>query len=85
MWNSVYSSVFRVMNGVIKQDGVPSPVIVCMYVNEILSNLREKASWMLVQKIFTVRCTMCFARYCSKSFVRLFVSDVDVPWAYVLS
>jgi len=35
MWNGVYSSGFRVMNGV-KQGGVASPVKFCVYVDVLL-------------------------------------------------
>jgi len=41
MWNGVYSSMFRVMNGV-KQGGVASPVMFCVYIDELLSGLRDK-------------------------------------------
>jgi len=41
MWNGVYSSMFRVMNGV-KQGGVASPVMFCVYIDELLSFLRDK-------------------------------------------
>jgi len=41
MWNGVYSSMFRVLNGV-KQGGVASPVMFCVYVDELLSGQRDK-------------------------------------------
>ena len=41
MWNGVYSSMFRVLNGV-KQGGVASPVMFCVYIDELLSGLGEK-------------------------------------------
>ena len=41
MWNGVYSSVFNVMNGV-KQGEVASPIMFCVYVDELLSSLRDK-------------------------------------------
>ena len=48
MRNGVYSSMFRVLNGV-KQGGVASPVMFCVYIDELLSGLRDKGSWMLVR------------------------------------
>jgi len=41
MWKGVYSSMFRVMNGG-KQGGVASPVMFCVYIDELLSGLRDK-------------------------------------------
>ena len=41
MWNGVYSSMFRVLNGG-KQGGVASPVMFCVYIDELLSGLRDK-------------------------------------------
>jgi len=40
MWNGVYSSVFKVMNGV-KQGGVASPVMFCVYIDELLIRPRD--------------------------------------------
>ena len=40
MWNGVYSSMFRVLNGG-KQGGVASPVMFCVYIDELLSGLRD--------------------------------------------
>ena len=41
MWNGAYSSIFKVMIGV-KQAGVSRPVMLCVYIDELLSNLRDK-------------------------------------------
>jgi len=40
LWNGVYSNVFSVVNGV-KQGGVISPVLFCLYMDELLVRLRE--------------------------------------------
>jgi len=40
LWNGVYSNVFSVVSGV-KQGGVISPVLFCLYMDELLVWLRE--------------------------------------------
>lgn len=40
LWNDVYSNVFSVVNGV-KQGGVISPIMFCLYMEELLTRLRE--------------------------------------------
>jgi len=37
-WNGVHSSVFSVINGV-KQGGIISPILFCIYIDDLLSGL----------------------------------------------
>ncbi len=39
-WNGIYSAMFHVMNGV-KQGGVASPVMFCIYIDELLTKLSD--------------------------------------------
>jgi len=40
MWNGIYSSSFLVKNGV-KQGGIVSPKLVCVYLDELFKRLKD--------------------------------------------
>ena len=40
LWNDVYSAMFSVSNGV-KQGGVASPIMFCLYIDELLLKLAD--------------------------------------------
>jgi len=50
-WNGICSAVFLIKNGV-KQGGVISPVLFCIYIDKLLDQLRTSGSGCFIGKVF---------------------------------
>jgi len=63
VWNSVQSRWFVVMNGV-KQGGILSPVLFCVYIDGLLKALHVAGVGCFIGNIFYWRTCLC-RRYCA--------------------